>query len=113
MDSDSQSDIFSDVSGPSLNVSGTVSTSATSYENDQSMRSGSPASVMSLTDSLLQENVLYRQEYGRNLNNYSNVYRLPADDEEFERLGTIVGCNPISSLILFRGKTISTLCLQI
>jgi len=30
---------------------------------------------------------IYRQEYGRGLNNYSNVYRLPADEEEFDRLG--------------------------
>jgi len=29
---------------------------------------------------------IYRQEYGRNLNNYSDVYRLPADEEELERL---------------------------
>jgi len=29
---------------------------------------------------------IYKQEYGRNLNNYSDVYRLPADEEELERL---------------------------
>ncbi|KAJ2918360.1 hypothetical protein MD484_g2047, partial [Candolleomyces efflorescens] len=28
----------------------------------------------------------YREEYGRHLNNYSEVYRLPADTEELERL---------------------------
>ncbi len=30
----------------------------------------------------------YKEEYGRGLNNYSEVYRLPADAEELERLGT-------------------------
>ena len=74
--SDYESDIFSSRS--------TVS-SATSH--DVSMRSGSPApSVYSVTSSLRAAS--YRQEYGRGLNNYSEVYRLPADDEEFERLGT-------------------------
>ncbi|EPQ60115.1 S-adenosyl-L-methionine-dependent methyltransferase [Gloeophyllum trabeum ATCC 11539] len=29
---------------------------------------------------------IFRHEYGRGLNNYSDVYRLPADDEELERL---------------------------
>jgi ribosomal protein L11 methylase PrmA len=28
----------------------------------------------------------YRREYGRELNNYSEIYRLPADSEELERL---------------------------
>lgn len=31
----------------------------------------------------------YKKEYGRDLNNYSDVYRLPADEEELERLGTL------------------------
>ncbi|KAI0274910.1 S-adenosyl-L-methionine-dependent methyltransferase [Gloeopeniophorella convolvens] len=73
-DSDAESDIFSMRSAPS---------SATSY--DVSMRSGSPApSVYSVTSSLRAAS--YRQEYGRGLNNYSEVYRLPADDEELDRL---------------------------
>jgi hypothetical protein len=54
---------------------------------DVSMRSHSPApSVFSVTSSLRAQ--AYRQEYGRGLNNYSEVYRLPADDEELHRLGT-------------------------
>jgi hypothetical protein len=62
-----------------------AATSATSH--DLSMRSGSPApSVYSVTSSLTAAS--YRQEYGRGVNNYSDVYRLPADDEEFDRLGT-------------------------
>jgi len=74
--SDFESDIFSTRSATS---------SATSH--DVSMRSGSPApSVYSVTSSLRAAS--YRQEYGRGLNNYSEVYRLPADDEELERLGT-------------------------
>ncbi|KAF9817961.1 hypothetical protein IEO21_03036 [Rhodonia placenta] len=60
-----------------------VASSATSY--DWEMRSGSPApSAYSMTSSLRVAS--YRHEYGRGLNNYSEVYRLPADDEEFERL---------------------------
>jgi len=49
------------------------------------MRSGSPApSVLSITSSLRAQ--IYRQEYGRNINNYSELYRLPADQEELDRL---------------------------
>ncbi|KAI0308063.1 S-adenosyl-L-methionine-dependent methyltransferase [Multifurca ochricompacta] len=72
--SDVDSDIFSMRSAPS---------SATSY--DVSMRSGSPApSMYSVTSSIRATS--YRQEYGRGLNNYSEVYQLPADDEELDRL---------------------------
>ena len=35
--------------------------------------------------------MLYKQEYGPSLNNCSDIYRFPADDEEFDRLGM----NPI------------------
>jgi hypothetical protein len=74
--SDFESDIFSTRSAAS---------SATSH--DVSMRSGSPApSVYSVTSSLRAAS--YRQEYGRGVNNYSEVYRLAADDEELDRLGT-------------------------
>ncbi|KAI9057027.1 hypothetical protein FKP32DRAFT_1615516 [Trametes sanguinea] len=60
-----------------------VVTSATSH--DWEMRSASPApSVYSMTSSLRAAS--YRHEFGRGINNYSEVYRLPADDEEFERL---------------------------
>ncbi|KAH8099720.1 S-adenosyl-L-methionine-dependent methyltransferase [Cristinia sonorae] len=57
--------------------------SATSH--DWEMRSASPQpSVYSMTSSLRQ--AAYRQEYGRGLNNYSDVYQLPADEEELQRL---------------------------
>jgi hypothetical protein len=73
--SDFESDIFSARSSTS---------SATTH--DVSMRSGSPApSMYSVTSSLRAAS--FRQEYGRGLNNYSEVYRLPADDEELDRLG--------------------------
>ncbi|KAF9011053.1 S-adenosyl-L-methionine-dependent methyltransferase [Cyathus striatus] len=50
-----------------------------------SMRSGSPTpSVWSMTSSMHAQ--AYKHEYGRGLNNYSEVYRLPADEEELERL---------------------------
>ncbi|KAI0257290.1 S-adenosyl-L-methionine-dependent methyltransferase [Lactifluus subvellereus] len=72
--SDVESDIFSTRSAPS---------SATSY--DVSMRSGSPApSLYSVTSSIRAAS--YRLRYGRSLNNYSEVYQLPADDEELDRL---------------------------
>ncbi|KAG7445072.1 S-adenosyl-L-methionine-dependent methyltransferase [Guyanagaster necrorhizus] len=57
------------------------STSVTS----SSTRSVSPApSVWSMTSSLRAE--AYVQEFGRDLNNFSEIYRLPADEEELERL---------------------------
>jgi len=74
--SDFESDIFS-----------TRSAASSTTSHDVSMRSGSPApSIYSVTSSLRAAS--YRQEYGRGLNNYSEVYRLPADDEELDRLGT-------------------------
>jgi hypothetical protein len=48
------------------------------------MRSASPSSVVSMSSSMRE--AAYREEYGRHLNNYSEVYRLPADTEELERL---------------------------
>ncbi|KAF8079038.1 S-adenosyl-L-methionine-dependent methyltransferase [Lyophyllum atratum] len=57
--------------------------SHTSY--DVSIRSGSPApSVWSMTSSIRAQ--AFKHEFGRGLNNYSEVYRLPADDEELDRL---------------------------
>ena len=61
-----------------------AATSVTSH--DCTMRSASPVpSVISMTSSMREQ--MLRQEYGRNLNNYSDVYYLPADDDEFDRLG--------------------------
>lgn len=65
-------------------------TTLTSVDEDDnvSMRSASPVpSIMSMNSSLRDR--LYRQEFGRNLNNYSNVYQLPADEEELDRLGEL------------------------
>jgi hypothetical protein len=59
---------------------------ASSQTSDYSMRSVSPVrSVWSMTSSLRAQ--AFKQEYGRGINNYSEVYRLPADEEELERLG--------------------------
>lgn len=78
-DSDAESDRYTEMSLDS-------SMASTRTSVDVSMRSASPApSVFSFTSSLRAQ--AYRQEYGRGLNNYSDVYRLPADDEELERLG--------------------------
>jgi len=75
--SDADSDIFS---------THTATSSSTSF--DLSMRSGSPApSLYSVTSSIRAAS--FRHEYGRGLNNYSDVYQLPADDEELDRLGIV------------------------
>lgn len=84
-DSDHESDTMSLASGPPPSESHySMASSQTSYDFDPSIRSASP-SVFSMTSSLRSN--LYRQEYGRGLNNYSDIYRLPADDEELQRLG--------------------------
>ena len=81
-DGDAESDIFSDISMAPSNLKSDA-TSRTSV--DDSMRSPSPTqSVMSVTSSLRAQS--YRVEHGRGVNNYCEVYRLPADDEEIARL---------------------------
>ena len=78
-------DAYSVASSASMRYAQSTSTSATSHDWD--MRSASPApSMYSVTSSLRAAS--YRHEFGRGINNYSEVYRLPADDEEFERLGS-------------------------
>jgi len=85
-DCDSGSDTESDMSStPSLPAFTTTDASSqTSY--DVSVRSASPTpSVRSMTSSMRAESLVI--EHGRCINNSSEVYRLPADDEEIERLG--------------------------
>lgn len=85
MDSQSEADTESVVSFDPFS-SRTVS-SATSFDPEgNSMSSGD--SVYSMTSSVRAQS--YRHEYGRGLNNYSEVYKLPADDEELVRLGNII-----------------------
>jgi hypothetical protein len=84
-DSDTESDMLSMASLPPQSVSGSMASSMTSYEPD--IRSVSPVSVVSMSSSMRAAS--YRKEYGRNLNNYSDIYRLPADDEELDRLGQL------------------------
>ncbi|THV06547.1 S-adenosyl-L-methionine-dependent methyltransferase [Dendrothele bispora CBS 962.96] len=77
-------DAYSDASFGFDNASG-IASSHTSH--DVSMRSASPVpSVRSISSSFRAQ--AYTHEYGRGLNNYSEVYRLPADDEELFRLDT-------------------------
>jgi hypothetical protein len=74
---------LSSVTSPPFSSASSVS-SYTSY--DVSMRSASPApSVWSVTNSIRAN--AYKQEFGRDLNNYSEVYRLPADAEEMSEEG--------------------------
>ena len=84
LDIDSDSDADSAASLPPISPAFSVGSSRTS--SDASLRTGSPApSVWSITNSIRTQAV--RQEFGRGVNNYSEVYRLPADDEELIRLG--------------------------
>ncbi|KAG5647661.1 hypothetical protein DXG03_008384 [Asterophora parasitica] len=78
------SDIVSVSSGYPFSSPPSISASShTSY--DVSMRSGSPTpSVWSMTSSIRAQ--AFKQEFGRGINNYSEVYRLPADEEELDRL---------------------------
>ncbi|KAI6031338.1 S-adenosyl-L-methionine-dependent methyltransferase [Pisolithus microcarpus] len=82
---DADSDCDSDHSTRMSLESFTQSTASSKTSVDVSMRSSSPTpSVYSVTSSLRAQ--AYIQEYGRDLNNYSDVYRLPADEEELQRL---------------------------
>ncbi|KAF9011052.1 S-adenosyl-L-methionine-dependent methyltransferase [Cyathus striatus] len=84
-DSDTDSEALSIVSFPRFSDVDSEASSRTSYEQTNSNVSHSPAlSIMSMSSSLRSQ--VYKQEYGRDLNNYSEVYRLPADDEEMHRL---------------------------
>lgn len=83
-DDTDDSDMYSIASLPPFSPHPSVGTSRTSH--DLSMRSASPTpSVWSMTSSMRER--VFKHEYGRGLNNYSEVYRLPADDEELDRLG--------------------------
>ena len=78
------SDVDSVASLPPFSPSPSGVSSHTSW--GLSIRSGSPApSVWSMSSSIRAQAV--RQEFGRAVNNYSEVYRLPADEEELTRLG--------------------------
>ncbi|KAG2022763.1 hypothetical protein CC2G_000488 [Coprinopsis cinerea AmutBmut pab1-1] len=78
----------------SMSISSVPSSVATTAHDGESvstrsMRSPSPTgSVWSVTSSIRA--AAYREEHGRHLNNYSDVYRLPADQEELERLGRYI-----------------------
>ncbi|KAF9654170.1 hypothetical protein BDM02DRAFT_41922 [Thelephora ganbajun] len=56
--------------------------SATDMEDHASISSG--ASIFSMSSSIRAQSL--KHEYGRGLNNYSEVYQLPGDDEELDRL---------------------------
>lgn len=84
---DDTSDSTSIASGSVSRFAPSVASSATSH--DWEMRTASPApSVISISSSLRA--AAYREAYGRGINAQSEIYMLPADDEEFERLGGIL-----------------------
>jgi hypothetical protein len=81
VESDSDSDM---VSNPAFTAFG-GDTMGSGTTATYSVRSGSPIpSVLSLSSSMRAQAFIL--EYGRGLNNNSDVYRLPADEEEMERL---------------------------
>jgi hypothetical protein len=90
MDDDEYSDCESQSSVVVFSTHEQSATTATSVSDNESntasMRSSSPAPSLMSMSSVLRE-ALYRQEFGRDVNNYSNVYQLPADEEELDRLG--------------------------
>ena len=77
-----------------------------------SIGSLSPApSVYSLTESLRASST--KEEHGRGVNCYSDVYRLPADKEEWSRLGMCFNSNRMRTLrINFLSQTYNTTCLR-
>ncbi|KZW00512.1 S-adenosyl-L-methionine-dependent methyltransferase [Exidia glandulosa HHB12029] len=90
--SDSEAQRFSPLFSPRA-TSSTFSEEIDSSVGDESDRDelaslsslNSPApSVYSLTESLIQAS--FRKEFGRDVQNHSEVYHLPADVPEFERL---------------------------
>jgi hypothetical protein len=89
MEHDDDLDSNVSFSGFSDNI-GSSNGSVTSYDDDDmSMRSPSPApSTWSATSSFLEHQ--YREEHGRKIHAWDfpdGPYRLPADEEEWERLG--------------------------
>ena len=59
------------------------STAATS--NDASAPPSPAPSMYSITPSIIEES--FRTLHGRRINNHSDIYQLPADEEEIARLG--------------------------
>ncbi|CAK5280683.1 unnamed protein product [Mycena citricolor] len=81
---DSDNDSESLASHPPFSSGPSARNTETSYDAS-SMRSASPTpSVWSMSSSMRAN--AFKQAYGRELNNYSEIYRLPADDEELDRL---------------------------
>lgn len=103
-DSDNNTDIDSDIDSWTSLPPFSPSPSTDSYTSyDVSMRSESPApSVLSMTSSMRAQ--AFKQEFGRGLNNYSEVYRLPADDEELDRLSAYNLISRIYNLYQFPGS---------
>ena len=81
---DWESDVDSDGEASAVSMDVSSDSSDTSYDTDSSMRSASPLSVISVNSTMQ----FFREEHGRLINNYSDIYKLPADAEEFERLST-------------------------
>lgn len=80
-DQDECSELYSLFSAPEC--ASTTPTSADLDDSETSWPSPAP-SVYSVTESIIAQS--FTDEFGRKLNSYSNIYRLPADDEEITRL---------------------------
>jgi len=80
----------------------TGATTVTSVEDDGvSMRTPSPEPepIIHMDEQLRA--TLYREEFGRNLNSYSDVYKLPVDEEELDRLGIFIHVNEVLLKLIF------------
>lgn len=99
------------VSFPSTCFPSLTESSCTSLDSF-SRRSGSPTpSVFSVTSSVRAQ--AYRELHGRAVNNYSDVYRLPADEKELDRLGLYLPPSPLfhhGSALMMLLKICSTRC---
>ncbi|KAF5352407.1 hypothetical protein D9756_005826 [Leucocoprinus leucothites] len=87
MDDEWTTETESETSATIFSVGRTNATTETSVDDDGiSMRSQTPEPepIMHM-DEVLRSN-LYKLEFGRNLNSFSDIYKLPADEEELDRL---------------------------
>lgn len=96
-DDDSDSSSSEAVLSPFLSRRPSLSSATTTSNASMGSSVSSAASVWSMTESMREQ--AFKQEYGRGINNYSDVYKLPADEEELERLGMLAYLATITAYI--------------
>lgn len=93
LEEDVASDISDSFSQASIPSRLSKTSSRTSFDYEPSPEPSPSRSVTSLTPSMREQ--AYKTQYGRAINNFSDVYGLPADEEELARLGksfAVVSC---------------------